>query len=252
MKKIFAGATFLIRGLGLLNKSGVRRWVLIPLLINIVLFIGLFSLGAGWISGYIDQAINALPEWAHWISWLLWILFAIIAGLIGFFMFSILANIIASPFNSYLSLAVEKHLVERNGETFQAPESEMGFMEMVKHSVSNELRKAAYFLLLAIPVLLLFVIPGINFLAPLLWFMFSAWMLAAEYIAYPGDNHELSFKQVRESMRQNRWTTLTFGASISIAMMIPFINLLIMPASVAAATLYWHKELKALPEPEAA
>jgi len=66
-----------------------------------------------------------------------------------------------------------------------------------------------------------------------------------EYICYPGDNHELSFKQIRAGMRETRWGTLVFGASISLAMMIPLLNLLIMPAAVAGATLFWHRELKA-------
>ena len=244
MTKLLGGASFLIRGLGLLNKSGVRRWVLIPLLINTLLFVSLFALGASWVSDFISQTIASLPEWVQWISWLIWLLFAIVAALIGFFLFSIVANIVASPFNAYLSQAVEKHLVQADGQTYQAPQSEMGFMETVKHSVGNELRKAGYFLMLALPMLLLFVIPGVNFVAPFLWFLYSAWMLAMEYIAYPGDNHEWSFKKIRASMRENRLSTLVFGATISLAMMIPFINLLIMPASVAGATLYWHRELK--------
>jgi len=244
MTKLLNGATFLIRGLGLLNKSGVRRWVIIPLIINTVLFISLFALGASWVSDVIDQTIAKLPEWVQWISWLIWLVFAIVAGLIGFFLFSVFANIIAAPFNAYLSEAVEKYLVEADGLTYEPPKSDMGFIETAKHSVMNELRKAGYFLMLAIPVLLLFIVPGINILAPILWFLFSAWMLALEYICYPSDNHEWKFKTIRASMREKRWGTLVFGGTISLAMMVPLINLLIMPASVAGATLYWHRELR--------
>jgi len=247
MTKLFNGASFLVRGLSLLNKSGVRRWVIIPLLINTLLFVSLFAVSAGWVSGQIDIYIASLPNWVQWIRWLIWLVFAIVAGLVGFFLFSIIANIIASPFNAYLSQAVEKYLVQADGQEFEELKSDMGFVEMVKHSVMNELRKAGYFLMLAVPVLLLFLVPGVNIVAPLLWFLFSAWILAMEYISYPGDNHEWNFKTIRASMREHRWMTLVFGATISLAMMLPFINLLVMPASVAGATLYWHRELKAFP-----
>jgi len=247
MTKLLNGATFLIRGFGLLNKSGVRRWVIIPLLLNTLLFVSLFALGAGWVSDTINQTIAKLPEWIQWMRWLIWLVFAIIAALIGFFMFSIVANIIASPFNAYLSQAVEKYLVVAAGQTYQEPENVMSFVDTVKHSVTNELRKAGYFLVLALPILILFFVPGINIVAPVLWFLYSAWMLALEYISYPGDNHEWNFKTIRASLRENRWMTLVFGATISLAMMLPFLNLLIMPAAVAGATLYWQRELRDFP-----
>jgi len=244
MNKLFNGTTFLIRGLSLLNTHGVRRWVLIPLLINTLLFISLFSWGASYVADWIDILIKNLPEWLSWISWIIWLLFVLVAALIGFFLFSVIANIIASPFNAYLSQAVEKHLVESDGGVYEAPQSQMSFIEMAKHSVMNELRKAAYFLLLAIPVLILFIVPLVQVAAPLIWFLFSAWMLALEYISYPCDNHEWPFKTTRASMREQRWSSLVFGASISLAMMIPFLNLLVMPASVAGGTLYWYRELR--------
>jgi len=245
MNKLFSSASFLIRGLGLLNKSGVRRWVIIPLLINTLLFISLFSWGASYVSDWIDALMSNLPEWLKWISWIIWLLVVLISVLIGSFLFSVIANIIASPFYTYLSQAVEKHLVEADGQTYQAPQSDMGFLESAKHSIMNELRKAGYFVLLAVPALLLFAIPVVQAIAPLVWFLFGAWMFAVEYVGYPCDNHEWKFQTTRASLRDQRWSSLVFGATISLAMMIPFVNLLVMPASVAGATLYWHRDLRA-------
>jgi CysZ protein len=58
----------------------------------------------------------------------------------------------------------------------------------------SELRKMSYFLLRAIPLLILFIIPGVNLVAPFLWIAFSAWFLALEYGDYPMANHGLAFR----------------------------------------------------------
>ncbi|MEZ5582290.1 MAG: hypothetical protein R3F37_05475 [Candidatus Competibacteraceae bacterium] len=44
------------------------------------------------------------------------------------------------------------------------------------------------------PLLVLFVIPGVNVIAPLLWLVFGAWMLALQYADYPMGNHGLRFR----------------------------------------------------------
>ncbi|NVL30136.1 sulfate transporter CysZ, partial [Pseudomonas syringae pv. actinidiae] len=39
-----------------------------------------------------------------------------------------------------------------------------------------------------------------------------------------------------------RWQSLSFGGIVYVALLIPVVNLLMMPAAVAAATLFWVRE----------
>ncbi len=72
-----------------------------------------------------------------------------------------------------------------------------------------------------------------------LWFLFSAWMLAIQYCDYPFDNHKVPFKEMRTALRTRKITNMQFGALTSLFTMIPLLNLFIMPVAVCGATAMW-------------
>lgn len=231
-----AGANYLLRGFGVLLKPGIRVYVIIPLLINTLLFAAFIGVGVQQFTVFLDWLMPDLPDWLQWLSWLLWLIFAIGAALILFFTFSLLANLVGAPFNSLLAHAVEKQLcVNTQAATAGQPE---GFIAGFIPALLDEVKKIMYFLLWSIPFLLLFVIPVVNLAAPVLWFCFSAWMLALEYADYPLGNHNLNFSQQRTLLRSHIASTMGFGSAVSIATMIPIANFMVMPAAVAGATLY--------------
>ena len=43
-------------------------------------------------------------------------------------------------------------------------------------------------------------------------------------------------------MRQKRWQSLSFGGVVYLVLLVPVVNLLMMPAAVAGATLFWVRE----------
>ena len=90
------------RGLSMLFHSGLRRYVMIPLLINIIIF----SLTAWLAVNYFEEfLIWALPadSWLQNLEWILWPLFALAYAVLTFYSFTIVANLIASPFNGILA-----------------------------------------------------------------------------------------------------------------------------------------------------
>ena len=64
---------------------------------------------------------------------------------------------------------------------------------------ASALRATLYFLLRAIPLLLLFFIPVVNIAAPFIWAAFGAWMLALQYLDYPLGNHGIDFSEQRRA-----------------------------------------------------
>lgn len=237
--KPLIGAAALLQGLALLNTSGLRRFVAIPLLINIVLFIGSIYVLAAQFSTLVNEWLSYLPEWLMWLEWFFWVVFALAALLVVFYTFSILANIIASPFNSLLAEAVEKHLT---GQPLPSSGSFMQALKEAPKAILDELRKLGYMLVLAIPVLILsfFIAP----IAPFLWALFGAWMLALEYGDYPMGNNQMRFGEQRARLRQNKLMSLGFGGATLFATMIPLVNFLVMPAAVAGATKLWVTHIK--------
>lgn len=235
------GFSYLLRGLGLLVQPGIRRYVMIPLVLNM----GLFGVG-------IWYAYAWYQDWFSWInnfflSWLQWIIVPILIGALAtgvFYSFSVVANLVAAPFNSLLAEQVEFHL------TGHFPEGEaIGWGALMAKTVPlfwNEIHKTLYALLWAIPFLLLFAIPFINVAAPFLWLAYSAWILAIQYLDFPMGNHELTGKQIRRQARSARLLSLGFGSAVLLLTAIPFVNFLAMPAAVAGASLLWVERF--LPE----
>ena len=229
MNNSIGGFGYLMQGLSLLTKPGVKRFVIMPLLINIILFALLFWIAGGYFNDLVNYLLSLLPGWLEWLSKVLWLLFAILAGLIMFFTFSFVANLVGAPFNSYLAAAVEKHLTGTNPiGSERSIWAEFGVM------VLSELRKWGYYALLAIPLFIIswFVAP----LAPFLWFLFGAWMFSIEYLDYPMGNYGLTFSDIRKQIASKRTLTLSFGGAVTIATMIPVFNFIVMPVAVAAAT----------------
>lgn len=246
-----AGIKYFIRGFSLINTVGVRRYVAIPLAINITLFIGALWFGISYIDTWVTQIQEQLKgsfsgwfEWANtvlqWISWILIPLFVLAFLAVMFYSFTLLANLIAAPFNSLLSEKIEDHL---GGTTVPSTGNLFDMMKDVGGSFMSELRKLTYFLIRAIPFIVLFAIgfifPPIGFIAAILWFLFSAWMLAIEYSDYPMGNHAMRFPDQRQTLKGNRMFALGFGAATVTATMIPFVNFFAMPVAVAASTAMW-------------
>ena len=199
MLSAISGFFLPFQGLRLMLKPGLRRYVLVPLLLNIALFAGL----AYFAGGYFDDFMNEwLPQhgWLEFVRWLLWILFAAAYALAVFYGFTLIANLIAAPFNAMLAARVEEKL------TGVLPaESDESLLRAIVPAVAGELGKIFYFVSRALPLLILFFVPGVNILATIGWLIFGFWFLAIEYADYPMGNHALRPHQQRDHLRRRRF-----------------------------------------------
>ena len=231
IKDFSNGAGYLLKGFALLNQPGIKRYVIVPLLINILLFTCLVWLLSDQFSVFIDWLTPSLPDWLTWLTWLLWVVFALLAILLIFFSFTIVANLVGAPFNSYLAAAVELHLTGK-----KPAGGDLSLPAEITKSIKSETSKILYALLWMIPLLFITMIPGVNIISPVLWAWFGAWMLAIEYTDYPLGNHGYGFAEIRATLRQRRWLALGFGSAATLATIIPLVNFFVMPMAVAGAT----------------
>ncbi len=236
-REFAAGAHCLLRGFGFLTRPGVRRHVIIPLLINVVVFACALAMAAHRFWSWLHRWTASLPGWLAWLAPLLWLVFALVAALALFYTFTLVANLIAAPFNSFLSARVEALLTGRR------PESGRSLWQETAVAVRDELRRILYILWRAILIgllgLLLLFVPLFDMLTPLLWFAFTAWMLATQYFDYPLSNHRVDFAAQRPLLKQQRARLFGFGTAAALCTLIPLVNFIIMPAAVAGATLLW-------------
>ena len=232
----FSGPQYLASGFKMINQPGLRRFVVLPLLINVLVFTGLLWFAFSRFNGWVNAFIPSLPSWLSFLNYLLWPLFVALVLLMVFFTFTTLANLIASPFNAFLAEKVE--IVARGKDPFP-PFSWKELAAMVPRTIGRELRKLGYFLPRALGLLVLSLIPGVNLVAAPLWLLFNIWMMAVQYIDYPADNNQVSWPSMLHWLRRHRWTSLGFGGITYLAIMVPVFNLLAMPAAIAGGTLLW-------------
>ena len=239
MPPVLSGPQYLRQGLSLVLSPGLRLFVLLPLLVNLIVFAVLIVLAVQQFGQWVDYFMPSLPDWLAFLEYLLWPLFVALVLLIVFFTFTLLANLIAAPFNGFLAEKVE--VVVRGEDPF--PTFRWGELAaMVPRTLGRELRKLAYFLPRALALLILSLIPGVNLLAAPLWLLFGIWMMAVQYIDYPADNNKLGWNEMLDWLRAHRWQSLGFGGITYAALLVPGLNILMMPAAVAGATVFWVRE----------
>ncbi|MCX2982476.1 sulfate transporter CysZ [Halieaceae bacterium IMCC14734] len=235
------GVGYLLTGAGLLKHPSLRAFVIVPLLINIMIFGTLIALTVGEVRDLMESWMAAIPTWLSFLSWIIWPLVVISIAMISGYLFTAIAILIASPFNALLAEKAEELIT---GEPADGLEGIAGALMSFPRSIVRELAKFLYYLPLLLAVLLLSLIPPLSPFAPFLWFLLGAWMMAVQYVDYPMDNHLLSFKQVKQALRARRTSSLGFGGLVALASGIPIVNFFVVPAAVVGATVFWCEEIR--------
>ena len=192
-----------VMGWHFITQKGLRRFVIMPILLNVVLLTGLFWLFVSQISTMIDWVMSFIPDWLS---------------------FGLLAE------------KVEKMLT---GEAV----NDDGFAEIMKdvpRMLNREWQKLWYSLPKFVGLFLLSFIPVIGqTIIPVLTFLFTCWMMAIQYCDYPFDNHKISFGIMKNALGERRTQSLTFGALITLCTALPIVNLVVIPVAVCGATVMW-------------
>ncbi|MFD2180295.1 sulfate transporter CysZ [Veronia pacifica] len=236
-----SGERYFIRGFSLAFTPGIRRFVIIPLIINLLLMGSLIMFVLSQLNTWLDSWLSYIPGWLDWLTYLIWPLVAIALLVVCSYFFSTVANWIAAPFNGLLSEHLEARLTGK-----RAPDT--GLVDVLKdlpRIFKREWQKLWYYLPKALGLLLLMLIPAIGqTLGPVLWFLFSAWMMSIQYCDYPFDNHKVSFGDMKLSLSERRGSALSFGSLVMLFTMTPILNLFVMPAAVCGATAMWVDEYR--------
>ncbi len=219
----------LLQGLALLGHKDLRKFVLIPIIINLVLYSSLLYLAYNYVGDLMGQFI---PDWLLWLSWLIYPVTLVSFFLAGFFTFTLIANLIAAPFYGGLAAKTQKIIMHEPGEIKE---------QKILSVIGSELKRVIYLMSRAIPVLIISFIPGLNLIAPILWGLFGAWALSLEYFAYPLENEGALFKEQRQLLSEVRIGALSFGGIVLIGLTIPILNILVPPTAVISATIYRQK-----------
>jgi CysZ protein len=233
----------LSRGAQLLLAPGLKRFIIVPLLANILVFILTTVALIHLFSDFLTLLMGWLPGWLEFLAWLLWAIFAAAVLFIYGYSFNLITNLIAAPFYGILAEKIEQKL------TGIAPPEE-SWAALIPRTLGRELIKIWYFITRGLLFLLLLMvswfIPGLNLLVLVVGALWAAWCMAVQYIDYPADNHQTPFSRMRRLLGKQPLTSYTFGGFVMLASIIPIVNIFAMPIAVAGATVYWVESLRHL------
>jgi len=228
-----SGAGYFFLGFSLIKLKGIRRFVFIPLAVNLLLFSLAFYYVYQRLGQYMVDLQTIVPSWLSWLNFLIWPIAVLMLLIIFSFIFSTIANWIAAPFNGLLAEKLEIMLTEHH-----APSGDwLAVLKDIPRTLSREWQKFMYYLPRAIGFfLLMWLLPVIG---QVIWLLFTAWMMSIQYQDYPFDNHKINFIQMREKLKQQRVQSYSFGLAVTIFSMLPIVNLIVMPVAICGATALW-------------
>lgn len=238
MRDFILGARYLVTGFKLLFKAKIRRYVILPLSINIIIFTSLFIFLSFWITKLNHWILLLLPTWLAWLHVIVWLIFFIVFLLLTTATFVMFANIVMAPFNSILSEEVIISLLGRELERRSLLED----VKNIPRSIKNQIKITFYYLTRSFFILILLFIPIVQLFVPIISFLFQAWIMSFTYIDYPLQQKNFTFSEIKAWLYKRRFKAYGFGSGTLICTMIPVVNFLVIPAAVIGATIWWVED----------
>lgn len=211
------------------------RLALAPFALNTALSIGFllsFNYFAYQVSSHVFAQSNQEWYWAA-LSILIGSAMFAVSILIVAFAFVSVGLILSAPFNDILSAAVEEKLTGR------ALKRDMPMWEFVKFTMTNESKKISLVAIIQASLFIVNLIPGagqVTFVV--LSATFISFVMAYEFTGYTLDRKGYSFAEKRMFILSRFGRAMGFGALAGVISLVPVVNFLLMPVSVAGGTVF--------------
>ena len=234
MTSFFAALAYPFRGIAyFLRRPALWKYFAAAFAINVVLFAVLAYLFFQHRAELVDGLLPA--RWWGWLRTGLGWLFTLLVAVAGLFLFTIVGNILASPFLD----AMTERILRDLGETLPPPR---GALRALGRSVVNQVLKLVFFGAIQAALLLLQLLPGIGtVLHPVLSTFVGVVFLGFEYLDYPLDARHLSVPDRFRWLGRHLAEALGFGAVLFPVLLIPFVGYACLPLAVAGASLLAHE-----------
>lgn len=216
-------------------------YVLIPFLINFAVFTGAVYLGLDFFGSTVVEYIPQGDAW-YWsiLYWFLWVVAVLLTAVLVFFSFTVVGNLIASPFNDLLSERTEEILT---GRASNEPFSLARFLSDAGKTVLMEAKKMSIFVVVMLLILPLNLLPGVgSALYTFLAISLTLFFLCVEYLGFIMVRKRQYFKDQRRFIFDRKFLMLGFGCGVMAVLAIPFFQFLCIPLAVIGATSLWCDE----------
>lgn len=233
------GISSYLKALRLMWANNLARYLLIPVLLNIIVVVVLVFSGVGigdWINGIIERSVENMNGWIHAAMIGIKIILPIIFFALFIFIGGTIVNILMSPIYTILSEKTETILT---GKEF--PFDFKQTLKDVWRAIIIALRNTAKQLSLTVLCLLLNFIPVVGSVASIiLIFIINAYYFGYGFMDYTYERWRLSPKDSRKETHKLKFIAFATGAVYSLPLYLfcgAFIAAFIGGVSTVAATI---------------
>ena len=217
------------------------QYILIPFLINTVVFSGAVYLGLDFFGSTVVEYIPQGEAW-YWsvLYWFLWMVAVLLTAVLVFFSFTVVGNLLASPFNDLLSERTEEVLSGNiNDESFSIGR----FFRDALSTILLEAKKMWIFVVVMVLILPLNLLPGVgNSIYTLLAISLTLFFLCFEYLGFVLVRKRQFFREQKSYIFARKFLMLGFSCGVMVILAIPFFQLFCIPLAVIGVTRLWCEE----------
>ena len=225
-----------------IKKHKLWGYVLLPGLINLVLFILTFWIGwhyTSQLTAWFFETIGLTPsnEEGGWLvsalNFILLFIMRLATVMVFLTLYKYIVLILMAPVMALLSEKTEELVT---GQKF--PFNTMRFLRDVLRGIFIALRNLFLELLLTALLLLLAFIPLVGLLSPFLIFAVQSYYYGFSMMDYYAERHKMSISESVRFMSKHRGLAIANGALFYWILIIPVVGLLVSPShAIIAATL---------------
>jgi CysZ protein len=220
------------------RQPGLLKYLAIPFLINVLVFTATVYFGLDLFEHMLETYAPSTEVWyGVLLYYLAWTVALLMTTVIVFFSFTVIGNLVASPFNELLS---ERTEVLMSGKHNDEPFALGRFWKESRNAIIVEIKKMAVFVVCMLLLFGINFIPGIGslfyaVLAP----AFTLFFLAVEYLAFVLMRKQMSFSAQRRYIFKRPILILGYSCGVFCMLAIPFVQFFCIPLAVVGATLLW-------------
>ena len=225
------GVLSLLSGIKLLLREQSLRSVLWRMLALLLVLMLSLVLGVFYVADYLAQLWLPTGDAWYWVvlSWIVWMLAVMLAMFTGVISFTALGSAAVAPWLDVLAMRTEA----LHGKVVN--EMHTVWWKHVLGSLMNSIRPLIGLLLWGVVALAVIWIPMIGQLAAtMIWGYAGIRFLCFELMDTTASRQGKSFAERKVSLVEKRFFWLGFGGLAMALMMVPLVNLLVIPAAVVA------------------
>jgi len=226
---MFQGVFTFLSGIHLLLTTASLRsilWKMLGLLtcLMVILFIGVFFLFDVMMQDWLPEGQAWYWQILSWIFWTVSIVLAVLTGIVGF---TAVASAAVAPWLDALAVRTERlHGIDR-------PENTGTWWQQCSTSLMHSIRPISILMLWGALALVLNLIPVLGQIAAsVIWVYASIHFLCFELMDTTATRQGWNFAQRKAQLKEKRMFWLTFGGLAMLCMVIPLLNILVIPAAV--------------------